>query len=102
MGAPYVSGALAHGALLDALLGVDDVYDALHENAGRDDMIRIELPRLDQMLDLGDGDLPGGRHDRIEVARGLAVDEIAFGVAHEGMDDREIGEEAALHHVFFA
>ena len=76
--------------------------DALHVNAGRDDVVRIDLAGLHQMLDLGDGDLAGGRHHRIEVARGLAVDEIAFGIAHIGVHDREIGDQAALHHVALA
>ena len=46
--------------------------------------------------------LAGGRHHRIEVARGLAVDEIALGVALPGIDDREVGDEAALHDVALA
>ena len=44
----------------------------------------------------------GGRHHRVEVARGLAVDEVAGGVALPGLDDGEVGEQAALHHVFLA
>ena len=46
--------------------------------------------------------LAGRRHHRIEVARGLAIDEIALGVALEGVDDREIGDEAAFHDVALA
>ena len=42
--------------------------------------------------------LRGGRHHRIEVARGLAVDEIALGVALPGMDERDVGGEPGFHH----
>ena len=56
-------------------------------------------PGCQQMLDLGDGHLARCRHDRIEVSRGLAVDEVAFGVALERMHDRKVGDETALHHV---
>ncbi len=59
-------------------------------------------PGIDQMLDLGDGHFAGGRHRRIKIARRLAVDEIALGVAPIGMDDRQIGDEPALHHVALA
>ena len=51
------------------------------------------------MLDLGDGELARGRHHRIEVARGLPVDEVAFRVALPGVDEREVGDEAALHQI---
>ena len=74
----------------------------LHVNAGRDDVVGVDLARLDQMLDLGDRDLAGRRHHRIEVARRLPVDEIAFGIALPGMHDRDVGDEAALHHVGLA
>src|SRR6185312_15754767 len=39
---------------------------------------------------------------RVEVPRCLAIDEVSFLVALPGMDDREIGDEAALHHVLLA
>ena len=43
--------------------------------------------------------LRGGRHHRIEIARRLAEDEIALGVAFPGVYDGDIGEEAALHDI---
>ncbi len=78
------------------------VDDALHVNARRDDVVGIDLARLHQILDLGHRHLAGGRHRRIKVARGLAVDEVALGVAAIGVDDRQIGDEAALHDVALA
>ena len=52
-----LSGALAHGALLDVLGGIGHVDDPLHEDAGRDDVVGVDLAGLDQMLDLGHRDL---------------------------------------------
>ncbi len=65
-------------------------------------MVGIDLARLHQVLDLGDRDLAGGRHHRIEVARGLAIDEVAFGIALPGVHDRQVGDDAALHDVALA
>src|SRR5262245_21717519 len=78
------------------------MHDTLHIDTGGDDVIRIDGTGLDQILDLGDGHLARGRHHRIEVARGLAIDEVAFGVAFPGMYDREVGDDAALHDVLVA
>src|SRR3954451_22584163 len=89
-------------ALLDALLEVHAVHDALHEDAGRVDVVGIDLAGLDEVLDLGDGDAGRGRHDWVEVARRLAVDEVALGIALPGMDDGEVGEDAAFHDVALA
>jgi hypothetical protein len=43
------------------------------------------------MLDLGHRHLAGGRHHRVEVAGGLAEDEIALGIGLPGMDQRDVG-----------
>src|SRR6266436_3758523 len=51
------------------------------------------------LLDFRHGDLACGGHHWIEVARGLAVNEVALGIAHPSMDDREIGDKPALHDV---
>src|SRR3989304_4861922 len=48
---------------------------AVGVDAGRRDLVRAELARLDDLLDLGDGDGGRGRHGRVEVARRVAVDE---------------------------
>ena len=52
-----------------------------------------------KVLDFGDGEARGGRHHRVEIARGLAENEIALGVALPGVHQRNIGEQAALHDV---
>src|SRR5205814_10493911 len=43
--------------------------------------------------DFGDRHGGGGRHHRIEVARGLPVDEIPETIALPGLDEREVGLE---------
>src|SRR5688572_29607977 len=80
--------ALLHRALLDALLVMGIMHDALHEDAGGVDLVGLDLAGLNQVLDLCDRDLAGRRHDGIEVARSLAIDEVAFAVALPGVDDR--------------
>src|SRR4030088_3457935 len=102
-GTPFSShDAFAHGALLDVLHRIRNVHNTFHEHARRDDVVGIDLAWLDQILDLGNGDLPGRGHHRIEIARGLAINEIALGISLPGMNDRKVGDQAALHHVALA
>ena len=54
---------------------------------------------LHQVLDLGDADPAGSRAQGVEVAGGLAVDQVAQAVALPGVDDGKVGGEAPLHHV---
>src|SRR5450432_190297 len=89
-------------ALLDALLEIQPVHDALDEDPRRVDVVGIDLAGRDEMLDLGDGEARRRRHDRVEIARRLAIDEIALGIALPGVDDGEIGEQPALHDVALA
>src|SRR5262249_59262869 len=93
-GSRRCGGALAHGSLLDVLYRVGYVHQALHVDAWRDDVVRIDIAGLHEVLDFGHGDLAGGGHHWIEVARGLAVNEVALGIAHPSMDDREIGDKS--------
>src|SRR5579884_3807593 len=95
---------LSRRAVLDDfVLQLDrDMHDALDENAWRMDMVRVDLARLHQMLDFRDRELGGGRHDRVEIAGRLPVDEIALGVALPGVDNGDVGEKAALHQVSLA
>src|ERR1700751_3754062 len=84
-------------AELDSLLADADFDDALDEDAGGVDVVGIELAGRNEMLDLGDRDFRSGCHHRVEVARGLAIDQVARGIALPGMDDSEVGEQTALH-----
>ena len=69
------------------------------KTAGRVDHVGIEFADFDQLFDFGDGDFGGGRHHGIEVARGLAIDEIAPFVALPRFDESEVGFERVFHHV---
>src|SRR5579863_4831990 len=89
-------------AEFDPLLARADLDDALDEDAGRMDVVRIDLAGRHQMLDLCDRYLRGGCHHRVKVTRGLAVNEVAGGIALPGVNDGEVGEQAALHDVFLA
>src|SRR5262245_56689254 len=55
-----------HRSPLDAFLSRGD-DQAVDENAGGMDALRVELPDLDELLDLGDRDLPRGDRHGIEV-----------------------------------
>src|SRR5699024_4252966 len=92
------SGDLAQRALLDPLL-VLPLKDALDEDAGRMDRVRVQFAGRHQFLDLGHRDAPAGGDDRIEVPRRLAEDQIALMVALPRLDDGQVGDEAAFENV---
>src|ERR1700688_1811865 len=75
------TSALPHGEPLDPLLVTRSLEDPLDEDARRVNLVGIELAHLDELLDLGDRDLPRHRRERVEVPRGIAVDEVAERVA---------------------
>ena len=58
--------------------------------------------RFDERFDFGDRHARGGRHHRIEVARGLPVDQVALRIALPRPDEREVGEQRLLEHVVTA
>src|SRR6185436_10870244 len=97
-----LAGRPGEGAELDALLELRALDDAVDVDARRVDLVGIELAHLDQLLDLGHRDLAAGGDHRVEVARGLAVDEVARLVALPCLDHGEVGLDALLQHVFLA
>ena len=78
------------------------VDEPLHEDARRVHVIGIDLADLHDLLGLGDADAARGRGHRIEVARRLAIDEVAGLVGLPGLDERHIRVQRALHHVLLA
>src|SRR5690606_13517456 len=88
--------ALAHGAELDLLFVRRAVDQPLYVDARQMDRIRIERADRHDLFHLGDADPRGGRHRRVEVARGLAEDEVARLVRLPALDDGEVGENAPL------
>jgi len=49
------------------------------------DLIGIEAADVDQLLDLGHHLGAGRGHHRIEVPRGLSIDQIALGIGFPGL-----------------
>ena len=66
------------------------MHDPVNIDARRDDVVGVDGTGRDQFLDLDDCNLAGGRHHRIEIAGGLAIDEITFGIGLPGMDGLSI------------
>src|SRR4029079_17635581 len=78
------------------------LHDALHENAGCYDDFGIERTERDDFPDLRDRAVSCTRHDRPEVACGLAVDEIAPPVASFGPDECIVAVDRHFQHVVAA
>src|SRR5262245_1003005 len=70
-----------------------------HENAGSNHVSRVNLTWFDQGFDLGNRHPRGGRHHRIEVARGSMVNEIAAVIALPRADEREIGVKRRFQNI---
>src|SRR5438128_9910284 len=66
------------------------------------DAVRIEHAHRNDLLDLGDADLAAGHGRKIEVAAGLAEDEVAALVRLPALHHTEIGTDAALEDVVLA
>src|SRR3569623_1925691 len=87
---------LARGALRDGLLVPRADDDALHVDARGVDVVRIQVTRIDQVLDLGDGHARGRRHHGVEVARRLPIDQVAEAIAFPGFDEGEVRGQRRL------
>src|SRR6266436_6667022 len=92
----------AHGAALDFFVVVGTLEDGVDKDAGGVDLVGRELAEFDELLDFGDYVIGGGGHHGIEVARGLAVDEIAPAVALPGFDESEVAAKGAFQNVVAA
>src|SRR5690606_15001598 len=87
------------GALFDVLVLAGGHHQPLDVDARGDDMVGVDLAIGDDLLDLRDGDTARGRDDRIEVAGGVAVGEVAGLVGTVGPDQGDVGDETAFHDV---
>src|SRR3546814_8190265 len=94
--------ARAHGAEFDLLVIGRAENQALHIDSGEVDRVGVEAADGDDFLDLGDADLCRGRHRLVEVARGLAEDEVAALVGLPPLDEREVGEDAAFEEIILS
>src|SRR5271165_1422474 len=88
--------ALPRRPALDALLVALALEDAVNIDAGRVNVVRIERPARDELLDLRDGHRGGSGHHRVEVHRRVPVDEVAEAVAPPRLHDREVAADGRL------
>src|SRR5262245_4075621 len=79
-----------------------DAHDPLHEYSRGDDRLRVERADLHHLAHLGDGELCRHGHDRPEVARRLAVDEVAPTVTLVRLDQGHVGMNGELQHIITA
>src|SRR5262249_1011800 len=93
--------ALPHGPPLDPLLARRD-DEPVHVDPGRVDRVRVEVARLDELLDLRDADPPARRGHRVEVPRRAVVDDVPEPRALPAGDEREVADDALLEHAFAA
>src|SRR5713226_6203972 len=91
-----ISLGFAHGAALDFLFVEGALEDGVDEDAGSVDLVGRELAELYELFNFGDYVVGGGGHHGIEVARGLAIDEIAPAIALPCFDESEIAAQGAL------
>src|SRR5882724_10571027 len=87
---------LPQGAALDALFILGALEDGVYVDAGGVDLVGFELADFHKLFNFGDDVIGGGGHHGIEVARSLAIDEIAPAVAFPGFDESEIAAQAAF------
>src|SRR5215467_7437797 len=72
---------------------------ALHEDARSHDVLGVEISEVHDLPHLHHRTLCRAGHDRTEVARSLAVYEVAPAVGAQGLDQREISADWILEHV---
>src|SRR5260370_36929214 len=93
---------LSGGAALDALFVFWALENSVDEDARRMNLIGVELAEFNEFFNFGDDVVGGGGHHGIEVARRLAIDEIAPAVAFPRFDESEIAAQAAFKNVLAA
>src|SRR3954469_9712775 len=73
-----------------------DMQHAIDEDAGGDDLVRRQLADIADMVRLHHGERAGHGHDRVEVAAGVAEDQVAPAVGHPGLDQRDVAWQGFL------
>jgi hypothetical protein len=77
-----------------------ELDDPVHIDSGQVNVVRIDLARFDQFVDLRDGDAPGHGGDRVEVSGGFLEHEVAVAVAARSAHQRVVRDDGLLEHVF--
>src|SRR4051812_7468958 len=70
------------------------LHDAVDVNAGRDHQLRVQITRIHKLLDFSDGHACCRRHHLVEVARRLAVDQVAVAVSAKRLNEGVVGRQA--------
>ncbi len=68
-------------------------------DAGRMDLGGLERARCDDFFDFDHGDAPGRRGRRVEVLRGISIDDVAEPVRFPSFDEREVGDDGFFENV---
>jgi hypothetical protein len=90
---------LSQGTFLDALFGRCIQNDAVDIDAGGVDVVWIQFADGDDVFYFGDGGASAGGCHGIEVAGGLAVDQVAAGVGLPGLDQRDVGVDGPFEEI---
>ena len=67
--------------------------EVVHETAGGVDVVGLERTQRHDLLDLGDDQIGRGGHQRVEVALGHAVAQVAGRVGLPGAHQRHVGPQ---------
>src|SRR5271168_280063 len=90
---------LPHGAALDALLVVSSLKNGVDENPGRMNLIGVKLAKLDEFFDFGDDVIRRGGHHGIEVARRLAINQVAPAIALPRFNKRKVPPQSTFENI---
>src|SRR5260221_6315927 len=76
-----------------------DLDDTLNEDARGNNALGIEITEIDDLAHLRNGTFCRRGHDRPEIARGLAIDEITPAISAQRLDESEVGTNRVFEHV---
>src|SRR5438876_11951792 len=79
--------------------GPSDSDDTPDNDAGSNDHFRVQPAQRDDLAHLRDGAFRCAGHERAEVARGFAIDQVAPAVAPVGLDQGEVGANRILENI---
>src|ERR1700704_5219096 len=89
----------ACGLVLERVLVLGHVNDAMDIDAGQVDVVGIDRAVIDEAIAFNDRQLRGGCHHRVEVSRRLPESQIAELVARLRTDERDVTGQCALEDV---
>src|ERR1700733_12211398 len=86
----FILRSLSHSFSFDSPLVHLALKNSLHVDAGRMDLISIELAYFNQVLDFGNCYLCRRCHHGIKIARRFAIHEVSHAVALPGFHESEV------------